>query len=272
MPLPKPNANETKKKFIDRCMSNATMKAEYEDEKQRLAVCNSLWTDSKSADEQPERRALAMKNAEVRIADDGDERKIVGYASVFYDGTPDTEYQLWDDYVERIMPGSFDRALAEKDDVRGLFNHDPDHLLGRTSSGTMTLSVDKRGLAYEIQPGETTMARDVVEHIKRGDVDGSSFAFRVTDEDIRKENDVYIREISGVQLFDVGPVTYPAYTATTSGYRTEEAVMAEMRAAVTGAVGAKKHPPGWKPASEEGAEAQELRAWAKGLDAGPAKT
>lgn len=232
MPLPKPNANETK---------------------------------TNSADTQPERRALAMKAAEVRIAEDGDERKIVGYASVFYDGTPDTEYQLWEDYVERIMPGSFDRALADKDDVRGLFNHDPDNLLGRTSAGTMTLAVDKRGLSYEIEPGDTTMARDVVEHIKRGDVDGSSFAFRVTDEDIRKENDVYIREISGVQLFDVGPVTYPAYTATTSGYRTEEAVMAEMRAAVANAAPAKKHPPDWKPASEEDEKGKELRSWAKGL-------
>lgn len=231
MPLPKPNANETRT----------------------------------IADEQPERRALAMKAAEVRVAEDGDERKIVGYASVFYDGTPDTEYELFEDYVERIMPGAFDRALAEKDDVRGLFNHDPDNLLGRTSAGTMKLSVDKRGLAYEIQPGDTTMARDVVEHIKRGDVDGSSFAFRVTDEDIRKEDDVYIREISGVRLFDVGPVTYPAYTATTSGYRTEEAVVAEMRAAVAGAATAKTHSPDWKPASEEGAEAKKLRARVKGL-------
>lgn len=269
MPLLKPNANETKKKFIDRCMSNDTMKAEYEDEKERLGVCNSLWTDAKSADDQPERRALPLVKAEVRIAEDDKEQKIVGYASVFYDGTPETEYQLWDDYVERIMPGSFDRALAEKDDVRGLFNHDPDNLLGRTSSGTMKLSVDKKGLAYEIQPGDTTMARDVVEHIKRGDVDGSSFAFRVTDEDIRKENDVYIREISGVQLFDAGPVTYPAYTATTSGYRTEEAVMAEMRAAVANAAAAKKHSPDWKPASEEDDKGRELRAWAKGLTPEP---
>lgn len=237
MPLPKPNANETR-------------------------------TNTSSADTQPERRALAMKTAEVRIAEDGDERQIVGYAAVTYDGTPDTEYELYEDYVERIMPGAFDRALAEKDDVRGLFNHDPDNLLGRTSAGTMALAVDKKGLRYEIQPGDTTMARDVVEHIKRGDVDGSSFAFRVTDEDIRKEDDVYIREISGVRLFDVGPVTYPAYTATTSGYRTEEAVVAEMRATVASAAPAKKHPLDWKPASAEGAEAKELRARAKGLIAG----
>ena len=66
-------------------------------------------------------------------------------------------------------PNAFDRALAESDDVRGLFNHDPDNLLGRTSSGTMRLSVDKKGLLYETDPGDTNVGRDVVQHIKRGD-------------------------------------------------------------------------------------------------------
>lgn len=178
---------------------------------------------------QPERRALQMKDAQVRIHDDGADKRIVGYASVFYDGTPATEFQLWEDMVERIMPGTFDRALAEKDDVRGLFNHDPDHMLGRTASGTMTLAIDKRGLSYEIEPGDTAVANDVIQHITRGDVDGSSFAFHVTDEDVRKEDDVFIREIRGVELFDVGPVTFPAYTASTTGFRSNTAVAAEVR-------------------------------------------
>lgn len=176
-----------------------------------------------------ERMALAKDQAEIRLAGDDDDRKIVGYASVFYDGTNKTEYELWEDMVERIMPGAFDEALAKRDDVRGLFNHDPDNILGRTSAGTMELRTDKKGLWYEIEPGDTTIARDVVASIERGDIDGSSFAFRVVSEEVRKEDDVYIREITKVRLFDVGPVTFPAYTAATSDYREKEEVACEVR-------------------------------------------
>lgn len=179
-----------------------------------------------------ESRSLPMAQAELRLKGDGDGKKIVGYASVFYDETEDTEYALWEDMKERIMPGAFDDALTNPDDVRGLFNHDPNQILGRTSAGTLKLTVDKRGLFYEIEPGDTTTARDVVESIKRGDVDGSSFAFRVLDEELKKEDGKYVREITRVNLFDVGPVTYPAYAAATSGYRKEEAVAAEVRAIV----------------------------------------
>ncbi len=165
------------------------------------------------------RRAIS---APVELRKDGDgQSTISGHASVFYDGTPGTEYQLWDNAVERIMPGTFDRALKEKDDVRALFNHDPSLVLGRTSANTMDLSIDKRGLRYDIRPGDTTIGNDVVEHIARGDVTGSSFFFRITDETWRMEDDLDIREIRGVELFDVGPVTFPAYTGADTGVRDE---------------------------------------------------
>lgn len=163
-----------------------------------------------------ERRQYTQDVAGVRLEERADEAsKISGYASVFYDGTKRTEYQLWDGAVERIMPGSFDDAI-KNDDVRALFNHDPNQVLGRTQSDTLKLSVDKRGLKYEIEPGDTQVARDVSEHIRRGDVDGSSFAFIVTDSDWRTEDSVDIREIRSVELYDVGPVTYPAYSTTTA--------------------------------------------------------
>lgn len=164
-----------------------------------------------------ERRMVAEP---VRIETRNDSQQvIIGYASVFYDGSESTQFQLWGDVFERIMPGTFDRALSDKDDARGLFNHDPSILLGRTASGTMRLSVDSKGLRYEIDLPDTTAGRDVAESIRRGDLTGSSFAFRVTDEDWRKENGQHIREVRGVQLFDAGPVTYPAYPATTTGLR-----------------------------------------------------
>lgn len=168
-----------------------------------------------------ERRFLGQESSRVELReDDGKTPKIVGLAAVTYNGTAKTQYKLWDKTFERIMPGTFDRAVAE-DDVRGLFNHDPNQLLGRATAGTLSLAVTKRGLAYEITPGDTTVGRDVLEHVRRGDLQGSSFSFTVTDEAWRKEKGISIREITGVNLFDVGPVTFPAYEATTTAIRAE---------------------------------------------------
>lgn len=152
---------------------------------------------------------------------EGEQPQIVGRAAVFYDGTEATEFELWEGMRERIMPKSFDRALKESDDVRGLFNHNPDMILGRTAAKTLMLNKTKQGLDYRIIPGQTTVASDTIESLRRGDVTGSSFAFRVTDQTWKTIDGIDIREIRGVELFDVGPVTYPAYEATTAGLRSE---------------------------------------------------
>ena len=157
--------------------------------------------------------------ARIETRDDGAEC-LTGYAAVFYrDDNPNTEFELWEGYVERILPGAFDRALKE-DDVRGLFNHDSNHVLGRTKSGTLKLSVDNVGLRYEIDLPDTQSGNDTKTLINRGDVDGSSFAFIADGVERRREDGIEIREITSVQLFDVGPVTYPAYAATTADTRT----------------------------------------------------
>ena len=145
---------------------------------------------------------------------------IVGYASVFYvPGDPGTAYRMWDDIEERIMPGAFDRAVREGDDVRGLFNHDASHVLGRTKSGTVRLSVDAKGLRYEIDPPDTQAGRDTVKLIERGDVSASSFGFIPEDTTYREEaregkSSLYVIERNSVRLFDVSPVTFPAYEGT----------------------------------------------------------
>lgn len=157
----------------------------------------------------------------VLTRDDG-QRLIVGYASVFYSpDDPGTEYQIGKRFVERIGETAFNRALKEKQDVRGLFNHDSNTILGRTKNGTMRLSVDQRGLRYEIDPPETQAAEGVVAAIARGDVDGSSFGFVVRGEQWEddEENQRNIRTVQDVDLFDVGPVVYPAYDGTSSGMR-----------------------------------------------------
>lgn len=151
---------------------------------------------------------------------------VSGYAAVFYSASDaGTEYELWDDMRERIMPGAFDRALRERQDVRALFNHCPDNLLGRSKSGTLRMSVDAKGLAYEIDLSESSACKDLVIGLDRKDIDGSSFSFQSTratwTEEQRAGKTCWIRQVEDVDLFDVGPVTYPAYEATTSGLRSE---------------------------------------------------
>lgn len=119
------------------------------------------------------------------------------------------------------MPGAFDEAI-KKDDVRALFNHDPSAVLGRNKAGTLRLSVDDVGLRYEVTPANTSIYKDVVEHLKRGDVDGSSFQFRTIEDKWTREGNSEIRELRKVQLFDVGPVSFPAYEGASSGVRSDE--------------------------------------------------
>ena len=152
--------------------------------------------------------------------EDGGGDTIAGLAAVFYDGTRSTEYELWDDTFERIMPTAFDRAIRE-DDVRGLFNHNPDKILGRTTANTMQLTKTPQGLAYRIDAPPS--AEPIMQSIKRGDVSGSSFSFTIDpgtivwkQEKIDDKRFRTIREIHAVHLFDVGPVTFPAYTSTTA--------------------------------------------------------
>ena len=166
-----------------------------------------------------ERRTLVDSEVAIEERADGPGR-IVGYAARFYNGDSGTEYELAPGIVERIMPGAFDAALKRQDDVRALFNHDPNLLLGRTKSGTLELEQTTRGLRYRIKPNdETSVTKDVRSHISRGDVTGSSFAFTIDEEGWRKEGDVEVREIRNLRLYDVSPVTYPAYEATSVGVR-----------------------------------------------------
>lgn len=149
---------------------------------------------------------------------------VAGYGAVFHNADdPGTEYWLWDDVVERILPGAFDRALQESDDVRSFFNHDANLILGRASAGTLDLSVDGTGLRYVVEPPDTAAARHVLESVARGDTTGSSFMFVPTAtawrEEDRDGDTVYIREIESVRLFEVGPVVFPAYESANSEAR-----------------------------------------------------
>lgn len=168
-----------------------------------------------------------MSRIEVQTREDG-ASAITGYASIFYrDNDPGTEYELYPGIRERIMPGAFDRMLKEKHDVRGLVNHDPRMLLGRTAAGTLKMWVDEIGLRYEITPPDTLAARDTIVSLKRGDMSGSSFAFTVKKEGLtfRKEQGFDVLEVFDVnRMYDVGPVTFPAYGGSSAGVREQRSL------------------------------------------------
>ena len=138
--------------------------------------------------------------------------QIRGYAAVF-----DKPTRIWD-FDEIIDKRAFDAVLKKNPDTRALFNHDSNFVLGRTKSGTLKLSVDNEGLFTETDPPKTPIADSIVESIRRGDVDGMSFAFTVSkarwefSEDPAVPDKRYILEVG--QLYDVGPVTFPAYPQT----------------------------------------------------------
>lgn len=146
---------------------------------------------------------------------------IYGYGSVFNSRSE----PLWG-FREIIKPGAFDDVLG--DDVRALFNHDANFILGRSSSGTLALSVDEKGLRYDITAPDTQTIRDlVIAPMQRGDITQSSFAFRVARDGERwyeDEEGIVIREINKFsRLLDVSPVTYPAYQEADSGVRSMKA-------------------------------------------------
>jgi uncharacterized protein len=147
---------------------------------------------------------------ELRIASEGPPR-LAGYAALF-----DTLSQDLGGFRERIQRGAFAES-TDDGDVRALFNHDPNLILGRTRSGTLRLAEDDRGLKIEIDPPDTQLSRDLLVSIGRGDVSQMSFGFVVnpSGQVWEKGADGYaLRTLTSVRLVDVACVTFPAYTDT----------------------------------------------------------
>lgn len=156
-----------------------------------------------------EKRAFNF-NVEVRADKDA---KLKGHAAVFDEYA---DINTWTgSFKERIMRGAFTDSI-QVDDVRALFNHDPNYVLGRNKSGTLALMEDEIGLAIEIDPPKTQFASDLMHLIERGDISQMSFAFIVQKDSWTRgeDNEPDKRDIIKVQLFDVSPVTYPAYEGT----------------------------------------------------------
>jgi len=166
-----------------------------------------------------ERRAYPV--AELRLAaEDGMAAKISGHAAVFD--------QLSEDlggFRERIAAGAFANTLKNAD-IRALFNHDANFVLGRNKAGTLRLKEDLTGLAIEIDPPDTQFARDLGVSMKRGDINQMSFGFYTVSDQWAKIDGAWVRTLLEVELFDVSPVTYPAYPQTDVAVRSMQAAIA----------------------------------------------
>lgn len=142
-------------------------------------------------------------------AEIGDDKKIRGYAIVFGALSEDLG-----GFRERMRTTSVDRTLREGLDVRAYFNHDTDKVLGRTRAGTLVLRKDAHGLGFEISPPSTTVAKDLIVSIRRGDITGASFRFRALDDEWHMEDGLPIREVSDMIIGEVSVVSEPAYPDT----------------------------------------------------------
>jgi len=158
-----------------------------------------------------ERRVIS--GGSLRASSQGKTKTITGYGAVFNSLSEDIGGGWGPGFKEKIDSHAFDACLARNPDVRSLWNHDVNHILGRTRSNTLTLKVDSVGLLYSVELPDTQTGNDLFESVKRGDVTGSSFGFQCKDDEWDDTNNV--RTLQEVELFDVGPVCFPAYAAST---------------------------------------------------------
>ena len=166
------------------------------------------------AEDGTENRRIAFSNMEVRASDDG--TKLVGYAAVF--DSP-SEPLPWTEFVKR---GAFNKTINDGADVRLLIDHEGVPL-ARTTSGTLVLREDDRGLLVEsdLDPSNPDAAR-LISALRRGDISQMSFAFRTIKDSWNTDRSV--RELREVQLFDVSVVTFPAYESTVAELRARQEV------------------------------------------------
>jgi HK97 family phage prohead protease len=135
------------------------------------------------------------------------EKKLVGYV-VRWNSLSEI---IWDEFREQFAPGAFRESLGSGADVRALYEHNHTQLLGRTKSGSLTLSEDNMGLRFELTPPDTQLGRDVLTLVERGDISGMSFGFRSLNDTWDTAQKPYLRTVNAADLKEITVTSMPAY-------------------------------------------------------------
>lgn len=162
----------------------------------------------------------------IQYRQESDSRVVEGLAVCFNSRSEDLGF------YEFIHPKAITNDVIAKSDVFARLNHDPEKVLARCKNGkgSLSLSIDDTGLHYRFEAPHTALGDELLEYLKRGDLDSSSFAFIVSQDDgaetwTREEDGTIRRDIYKIdQLFDVSPVFNPAYSETTCSQRALEKV------------------------------------------------
>ena len=163
-----------------------------------------------------------LLNSNIELRQEGESATIVGYGAVF-----NSRSENLGGFYEYIDRNAFDNVLKNETDTRFLINHEGIPL-GRTTAGTLRLSVDEVGLRYEVDLPNTQTANELKEALKRGDVNQSSFAFSVERDKWSEEDGAMRRDILSIdRLLDVSAVSFPAYPSATVGIRSMNKYKAE---------------------------------------------
>ena len=169
-------------------------------------------------------KKIEIRTLPIELRAEEDSKKIVGYAAVYE--------QLSEDlggFREKIKKGAFANSIVT-DDIKLLFNHDPNYVLGRNKNGTLKLEEDDYGSKIEAIPPDTSFAKDLINLLERGDIDQMSFGFIVNkDEWDTTDKDNPIRTLLDVSLFDTSVVVYPAYKQTVANVRSVSEVLRDFQ-------------------------------------------
>ena len=168
-------------------------------------------------------RRFTAEPFEVRDADGDAGKTTIAGRAVVYNAWVQIGPDSWG-WKERIAPGALTDSLSDKE-IYATFNHSADNLLGRVSNETLRMTDSAKALMVEIDPNlDTDIGRQVLAFVKRQDVRGMSFAFRVDAYEMdkaKKKTDIDRVTITKARLFELGPVTNPAYQQTSAHLRSQ---------------------------------------------------
>lgn len=161
-----------------------------------------------------ERRTCPEAEVRLVVGASGGTPRLTGYAVVY-----GSLSRNLGGFRERIAPGAFGESLAAGRDILAFVNHDDGAVLGRTSAGTLRVWEDAGGVRFDVALPDTQPARDLAESVRRGDVRGASFGFRVEEDSWGYEGKHRVRTVRRATLYEVSPTAIPAYEDTTVALR-----------------------------------------------------